>query len=61
MKVNFPTICLLIADVEFLNIFLVFYRRFAAPSKLLESLIAKYEEASISAVDYILQMIVQTR
>jgi hypothetical protein len=44
-----------------MNIFLVFYRRFAAPSKLLESLIARFNEASQSAVDYMLQMIVQTR
>ena len=48
-------------DDEFLNMFLVFYRKFAAPSKLLECLIAKYEEATRSAVDYMLQMIVQTR
>jgi hypothetical protein len=40
---------------------LVFYRKFAAPSKLLESLIGKYEEAQRAAVDYMLQMIVQTR
>jgi hypothetical protein len=49
------------ADNEFLTIFLVFYRKFAAPSKLLKSLIAKFEEAARSAVDYLLQMIVQTR
>jgi hypothetical protein len=41
--------------------FLAFYRKFAAPSKLLHSLIAKYEEGSRSAIDYMLKMIVQTR
>jgi hypothetical protein len=51
----------LIADEEFLTIFLAFYRKFAAPSKLLHSLIAKYEEGSRSAIDYMLKMIVQTR
>ena len=51
----------LTVDDDFLTIFLVFYRKFAAPSKLLHSLIAKYEEANRSAVDYMLQMIVQTR
>jgi len=52
---------ILIVDDEFLTIFLAFYRKFAAPSKFLQSLIAKYEEASRSALDYMLQMIVQTR
>ena len=51
----------LTVDDDFLTIFLVFYRKFAAPSKFLRSLIAKYEEAKRSAVDYMLQMIVQTR
>jgi len=51
----------LIADEDLLTIFLAFYRKFAAPSKLLDSLLAKFEEAGRSAVDYILQMIVQTR
>jgi hypothetical protein len=48
-------------DEEFIFIFLVFYRKFAAPSRLLQSLIAKFEEASNSAVDTMLQMIAQTR
>jgi hypothetical protein len=51
----------LIVDEEFLTMFLAFYRKFAAPSKLLQSLIAKYEEGSRSAIDYMLKMIVQTR
>lgn len=52
---------LLIVDEDFIFIFLVFYRKFAAPSKLLQSLIAKFQEATESAIDYMLQMIAQTR
>src|SRR5271170_1013180 len=48
-------------DEDFRTIFLVFYRRFAAPSRLLQSLIAKFEEATRSAIDIMLQMIRQTR
>lgn len=52
---------MLTLDDDFLAIFLVFYRKFAAPSTLLHGLIAKFEEASRSAIDYMLQMIIQTR
>jgi hypothetical protein len=51
----------LIVDDDFIFIFLVFYRKFAAPSKLLQSLIAKFKEATESAIDYMLQMIPQMR
>jgi hypothetical protein len=52
---------LLIIDDDFIFTFLVFYRKFAAPCNLLRSLIAKFKEATEFAIDYMLQMIVQTR
>jgi hypothetical protein len=58
---NHSTRDVLIVDQDFMFIFLVVYRKFAAPSRLLQSLIAKFEEASTSAVDYMLQMIAQTK
>ena len=48
-------------DDDFITTFLVFYRKFAAPSKLLQTLVSRFEEASRLAVDYMLQMIAQTR
>lgn len=54
-------ICMLMIDNDFALIFLVVYRRFAAPSKLLNSLISKFEEATTHAIDSILRMIIQTR
>jgi hypothetical protein len=58
---NYSTWDVLTVDEDFIFIFLVVYRKFAAPSRLLQSLIAKFEEASNSAVDCMLQMIAQTR
>lgn len=52
---------LLIVDDDFIFTFLVFYRKFAAPCNLLRSLIAKFKEATDFAIDYMLQMIIQTR
>jgi hypothetical protein len=56
-----PSSRTLTVDDDFIFLFLIFYRKFAAPSKLLQSLISKFEEASRLAVDYMLQMIAQTR
>ena len=52
---------LLIVDDDFIFTFLVFYRKFAAPCNLLRSLIVKFKEATDFAIDYMLQMILQTR
>jgi hypothetical protein len=44
-----------------MTVFLVFYRKFAPPSKLLSSLMAKFEEASELAIDYTYQIIIQSK
>lgn len=52
---------MLTVDDDFITVFLVFYRKFAAPSRLLRALITRYKEAESRAIDYMLQMVVQTR
>jgi len=48
-------------DEDFIFIFLVVYRKFAAPSRLLRSILTRFKEAESRAIDYMLQMVVQTR